>query len=253
MHLATAYEAECILDEHPDKATSDDSDARDPLQNSSNVERNNEASSSHPDEDDMKTTRIFDNKLLKAPSVRNVALQREDPDNTPKTPPNTDSVVPNHLQPLISSASQNLCGRQLKAFQQVITEYSDVFSKHDFDLGCFKDIQHRVKTTYEKPIRLQMRRTPLCFQDEEKKALDNMLKAGVIQPSNSEWDSAPVLVRKKDGSVRYCIDYRLLNAKCIKDAFPLPLIDECLDRLSENVFFSILDIDSRVLASRDTP
>ena len=138
MHLAIAYEAECVLDEHPDKATSDDSDARDPLQNSSNVERNNEASSSHPDEDDMKTTRIFDNKLLKAPSVRNVALQREDPDNILKTPTNTDSEVPNHLQPLISSASQNLCGRQLKAFQQVITEYSDVFSKHDFRPRMFQ-------------------------------------------------------------------------------------------------------------------
>jgi hypothetical protein len=52
----------------------------------------------------------------------------------------------------------------------------------------------------------------------------------------------PVLVRKKDGSLRYCIDYRALNKVTVKDAFPLPNIESCLDTLSDNMFMTILDM-----------
>lgn len=61
-----------------------------------------------------------------------------------------------------------------------------------------------------------------------------MLEAGVIQPSLSEWASAPVLVRKRDGSIRFCIDYRALNNITVKDAFLLPLVEDCVDTLSGN-------------------
>ncbi|VDH93238.1 Hypothetical predicted protein [Mytilus galloprovincialis] len=71
-----------------------------------------------------------------------------------------------------------------------------------------------------------------------------MLDAGIIEPSISEWASAPVLVRKRDGNVRWCIDYRKLNSVTKKDVYPLPLIDECLDTLAENEWFSKLDANS---------
>ena len=71
-----------------------------------------------------------------------------------------------------------------------------------------------------------------------------MLKAGIIQPSVSEWASAPVLVRKRDGGVRWCIDYRALNAVTRKDVYPLPNIEECLDTLEGNCWFSKLDANS---------
>ncbi len=64
-----------------------------------------------------------------------------------------------------------------------------------------------------------------------------MLEAGVIQESTSEWASAPVLIRKRDGSVRWCIDYRALNEVTRKDVFPLPLVDDCLDTLAGSVWF----------------
>lgn len=89
-----------------------------------------------------------------------------------------------------------------------------------------------------------MRRTPLGFEKEEEEHLGKMLQCGVIRPSTSEWASPPVLVRKKDGSVRWCIDYRALNSVTVKDAFPLPLISECLDTLSETSFLSTLDLAS---------
>ena len=66
----------------------------------------------------------------------------------------------------------------------------------------------------------------------------------MIRPSRSEWASAPVLIRKRCGSVRWCVDYRALNALTIKDVFPLPLVDECLDTLAGNVWYSKLDANS---------
>ena len=74
--------------------------------------------------------------------------------------------------------------------------------------------------------------------------IKKMLGAGVIQPSVSEWASAPVLIRKRCGSVRCCVDYRALNALTTKDVFPLPLMDECLDTLAGNVWYSKLDANS---------
>ena len=79
------------------------------------------------------------------------------------------------------------------------------------------------------------------FQKEEEAHLEKMLENGVIQPSSSEWASVPVLVRKKDGGMRWCIDYRKLNSVTIKDVYPLQLIEECMDLLSGNVWFSKLD------------
>ena len=95
------------------------------------------------------------------------------------------------------------------------------------------------------PVKEKMRRTPLGFESEEQGHLKKMLDFGVIQPSNSEWASAPVLIRKNDGSVRYCIDYRGLNSKTIKDAFPLPRIDQCMDTLHGTKYFNTLDLTWR--------
>ena len=89
-----------------------------------------------------------------------------------------------------------------------------------------------------------MRRTPACFAEEEEAHLKKMLDAGVIQPSMSDWASAPVLIRKRDGNLRWCIDYRALNAVTVKDVFPLPLVKDCLDTLSRNEWFSKLDANS---------
>ena len=152
--------------------------------------------------------------------------------------------LPEHLVPLLKTAESVLNPGQMEQLKTLLIEFSDVFSQNDLDLGCFKDIQHRVKTVDEIPVTEGLRRTPICFQDEERKVLENMLEMGVIQPSCSEWAAAPVLVRKKDGSVRYCIDYRKLNNKTVKDAFPIPLIDECIDQLADVAYFSTLDMSA---------
>ena len=82
------------------------------------------------------------------------------------------------------------------------------------------------------------------FAGQEEAQLNKMLGAGVIQPSVSECASAPVLIRNRCGSVRWCVDYRALDALTTKDVFPLPLVDECLDTLAGNVWYSKLDANS---------
>ena len=74
--------------------------------------------------------------------------------------------------------------------------------------------------------------------------IQEMLDIGAIHPSNSPWASAVVLVQKKDGKLRFCIDFRKLNAQTVKDVYNLPQIDEMLDCLNGAVWFTSLDLKS---------
>ena len=127
---------------------------------------------------------------------------------------------------------------------RLLTEFADLFATSDIDLASFDALEHQIDTGGARPVKQRMRRTPTVFQGEEEGHLDKMLAAGVIQPSNSDWASAPVLVRKKDGSVRWCLNNRALNKVTIKDTYPLPLIEECLDTLAGNQWFSKLDANA---------
>ena len=77
--------------------------------------------------------------------------------------------------------------------------------------------------------------------DEE---VEKMMEAGVIEESNSPWASPVVLVKKKDGSTRFCVDYRRLNMATVKDAYPLPRVEDCLDTMAGASWFSSLDLAS---------
>ena len=116
----------------------------------------------------------------------------------------------------------------------------DIFAKDDTDLGCFSAIQHRINTGNSKPICQNMHQTLLGFAEEEKKHMKKMLDCGVIQPSNSEWFLPSVLVWKKDGDIHWCIDFHAVNNVTKKDAYPLLLIEECLDALSGPEYMSTL-------------
>ena len=89
-----------------------------------------------------------------------------------------------------------------------------------------------------------MRRTPRAFAGEEDKIITDQLKAGVIRESTSAWSSPLVYVRKRDGTIRPCVDYRRLNEVTEKDAYPLPKMGECLDCLGDAKLFSVLDLQS---------
>ena len=128
--------------------------------------------------------------------------------------------------------------------ETLLEEFSDVFAADEDDLGCTQSATHRIQLEDNRPVKLPYRRIPPAFLQEVKDHLQQLLQQGVIRESNSPYSSAVVLARKKSGSLRMCVDYRALNQKTIKDSFPLPRIEECLDNLSGAQLFSTLDLKS---------
>ncbi|XP_062599620.1 uncharacterized protein LOC134261188 [Saccostrea cucullata] len=131
-----------------------------------------------------------------------------------------------------------------KEANKFLFEYTNLFAKCDKDLGRTGIVKHRIDTGDSHPIKISPRRVPAHLTDEVDQQLNDMLERGVIEPSNSPWSAPIVLAKKKDGTFRFCIDYRKLNSCTIKDAYPLPRIDESLDQLSGSSWFSTLDLCS---------
>ena len=105
-------------------------------------------------------------------------------------------------------------------------------------------VKHEIDTGDAAPIKQPCRRLPLAQRPLVEAELDKMLQADVVEASTSPWASPLVLVTKKDGSVRFCVDLRAVNAVTKKDAYPLPRIDETLDTLSGAQWFCCLDLQS---------
>lgn len=139
--------------------------------------------------------------------------------------------------------NDSLSESQISKFTNVIEKYSDIFSTGPSDMGRTSIIKHQIVTDSQ-PIRQGCRRVPLHKQNEIKTHVQDMLDHGVIQPSCSPWAAPVVLVLKKDGSTRFCIDYRKLNTVTKKDAYPLPRIDQTLDALANANLFSSIDLIS---------
>ena len=110
-------------------------------------------------------------------------------------------AVPAHVRD--ERSGEHLQDSERRQLAALLNEYQDVFAQDEFDLGSFTAITHTIDTSDAFPVKERMRRTPACFVGEEESHLENMLRAGVIQESTSEWSSAPVLIRKRDGTVRW--------------------------------------------------
>ena len=150
--------------------------------------------------------------------------------------------MPDYMKEMFEKSITGLTSEQAEEFGCLLLEFVDVFAKHDLDLGCMKGVEHHINTGDHPPVKQKLRRTPLGFEAEEEKHLQKLLDGEVITPSVSEWASPTVLVRKPDRTIRYCIDFRKLNDRTIKDSYPLPLIEDCLDTLAGTVWLSIVDM-----------
>ncbi len=126
----------------------------------------------------------------------------------------------------------------------LFSEFQDVFSMGSHDVGRTSTLKHRITTDGTSPIKQAPRRVPYHLRDAVDAHTEEMLRNKVIEPSTSPWASPIVLVKKKDGSLRYCVDYRRLNACTVKDAHPLPRIEDCLDVLGGARVYSTLDLAS---------
>ncbi|KAG1941111.1 interleukin-1 receptor accessory protein-like 1-A [Pimephales promelas] len=133
---------------------------------------------------------------------------------------------------------------ETRAVRELLCKNLSVFSLNDTDLGRTTLITHQIETGDAKPIKLPPRRVPLHLQDEVTEHIKDMQVKGIVQPSCSPWGAPVVPVRKKDGTLRFCVDYRRLNDVTRKDAYPLPRIDDALDSLAHAQWFSTLDLAS---------
>ncbi|KAI8517499.1 hypothetical protein Bbelb_035160 [Branchiostoma belcheri] len=138
----------------------------------------------------------------------------------------------------------DLTPEQEAKLEALLQKHSSVFSTHKHDFGYTETIKHRIPTGDTPPIRQPYRSIPPNLYKEVKQHVQDMLDQEVIRESCSPWASPVVLVRKKDGDLRFCVDYRRVNAKTHHDAFPLPRIEESLSALQGAAIFSTLDLAS---------
>ena len=127
------------------------------------------------------------------------------------------------------------------ALRSLLTKYQDVFSTLELDLGVTTLVKHHINTNNAPPFRQPIRRFPPAHAVAISEHVDSLLSQGVIEPACSPYASNLVLVRKKDGSYRCCVDYRMLNTTTRKDAYPLPRIVVCLDAMATAKWFSTFD------------
>ena len=153
-------------------------------------------------------------------------------------------VCPDHLVDLLERSCQHLNDDQSRRVKELLLKYKDVFSKGELDLGRTDLVRHSIDTGDHRPIKQPYRHLPVWQQQEAEKQIGDMLEKGVIEKSISPWASPIVLVKKKDGSTRFCIDYRRVNEITIKDAYPLPRIEDTFDALTGARWFSTLDLAS---------
>ena len=164
----------------------------------------------------------------------------------PETPAPDEPAaqLPAHLRDLYARSCSQVPEIHHPEIAKLLMDNRDVFAENDYDIGHFKGLQHHIETGEARPVRCGLRRTPLGYEEVERKLIGEMLKAKVIRPSHSEYASAPVLVKKRDGTIRYAIDYRPLNAATAGDSYPLPNMDGCLEACSGGRYFSTLDFNN---------
>ena len=127
-------------------------------------------------------------------------------------------------------------------FLELVYDHQGVFSLCNEDLGLCDCLQHTIPTTMSKPIYLPHCTIPVQLQTEVRKCLDTWLKQGIICPSCSPYMSQVVIVHKKSGEIRLCIDFRALNTVTIHDSFHLPHIEEALQAVKSAMWFTSFDL-----------
>ena len=150
------------------------------------------------------------------------------------------TIIPN--LDLSKSALENEA--QTQQLDNLLHEFSDVFSSNSLDFGCTSTIKHSIPLIDDQPFRLPHRRIPAAQYQAVKDHLKGMEESSGIRRSKSPYASPIVIAHKKDGSLRICIDYRQLNNKTVRDAYPLPRIEEALDALGKARLFTTLDLTS---------
>ena len=142
----------------------------------------------------------------------------------------------------MNSLLNELTEKQRRQAKELLQENEVIFSKGEYDISRTPFVEYRIDTGEHCPIRQPLRRHPFKQLEIIDKQVAEMEENGIIERTASPWASSAVLVRQKDGSVRFCIVYRQLNRITTQDSYPLPFIDNCLNALQRSNWFSKLDL-----------
>ena len=155
----------------------------------------------------------------------------------------TDANFEEEMQALFERSSSELDTVQQQRLKWFLEKHHEVFAKPG-KLGRTDLTYHQIDTEDQPPIKQPVRRVPFHKRQEIERQVHEMLDQGVISPSESPWNNPVLLVMKKDGTARFCLDMRRLNDCTRKDAYPLPRIDDSFDALSGSCWFSTMDLAS---------
>ncbi len=137
---------------------------------------------------------------------------------------------------------ENLNKENMETLQNLLFQHKKALCWSEWDLGRTKVIKHNIKTNRSRPVRQPTSRIPMALRPIVEKKVREMEENGIIKPSMSPWSSRIVMVKKKDGDWRFCVDFRDLNRVTEKEVYPLTRIDEAIDTLNGSRYFTCIDI-----------
>ncbi|KAE8876517.1 hypothetical protein PF010_g15789 [Phytophthora fragariae] len=156
--------------------------------------------------------------------------------------PELEKVLQEELD--VDFSDSKLNEEQRALLRSLLELFRDMFVETSMTPGRTDLLQFSVDTGTHPPIKQRPYRVSKAEGDVMEAEIQQYLKLGHIRPSTSPWASLVLMIRKPDGGIRFCIDYRRLNAVTIKDCYPMPLIDDILDVLGKAKLFSTMDIAS---------
>ena len=155
----------------------------------------------------------------------------------------TDESIPEHIRCVLSEESV-ITAEHKSAVFELVSDFPDGFLESKGKTGRTDWVEHKMDLQCNKPLKQRASRLTWAKQKIADVKVEKMLVDDVIEHSTSPWSSPIVLVKKKDGSIRFCMDYRRINDLSKKDAYPLPRINETLETLGEAEWFCTMDLAS---------
>ena len=165
--------------------------------------------------------------------------------NFPERPTLDEMQSDKPVLPEIEHLRGKLTDELLEAIKDVLERNEEVFSRHKADIGCCNFVEHEIELEENAvPHREGARRMTPHKSEACRKEIETLLEYDMIEPSKSPWACGVVMAKKKGDQLRFCCDFRYLNSVTVKDAYPIPRIDESLSKLGDAKFFTTLDLGS---------
>ena len=165
--------------------------------------------------------------------------------NFTEKPTETELAADKLVLPEIEHLKGKILDKELDSLKAVLIRHADVFSKHKADIGCCNFVEHEIEREEGSvPHREGARRMTPHKSEARRKEIEMFMEYDMIEPSKSPWACGVVMAKKKEAQLRFCCDFRYLNAVTIKDAYPIPRIDESLSKLGDAKFFTTLGLGS---------